>query len=133
MACDGDVIRGLMGAWADFDFVQQPGRTLANFSGTQRILESAIRIPTDPGGPQRTANFAAVNRKVAGSSPASGACFLNWIASNRSCYKAPFKRPVQQRVQQPACAGGHFEPMILLDSYSGQPCSMANTILACGA
>jgi hypothetical protein len=58
------------------DFVQQSGRTLANFSGTKRILRPTIRIQADRDGPRRNGYFAAVNRKVAGSSPASGASFL---------------------------------------------------------
>ena len=40
-------------------------------------LESTIRIQADPGGPQRTTYRAAVNRKVLGSSPSSGATLLN--------------------------------------------------------
>ena len=42
-------------------------------------LESTIRIQADPGGPQRTTYRAAVNRKVVGSSPTSGATLLNTI------------------------------------------------------
>jgi hypothetical protein len=48
-------------------------RISANFSGIQRILESPIRIPANLSGIQRTQYHIAVNRKVAGSSPASGA------------------------------------------------------------
>jgi hypothetical protein len=69
--------KDVQAAGTDSNFVQQPGRTLANSNGTQRILEPTIRIPANPGGPQRTNCLAAVNRKVAGSSPASGASFLN--------------------------------------------------------
>jgi hypothetical protein len=39
---------------ANGNFVHQPGRTLANFGGIQRILESTIRIQADPGGPLKT-------------------------------------------------------------------------------
>ncbi len=53
-----------------------------NFSGTQRILESTIRIPAELSDSQRTADLAAVNRKVAGSSPASGATVLNTNQAN---------------------------------------------------
>ena len=56
-------------------FGQQRRRIQANFSGTHRILESTIRTPANLSDTQRTADLAAVNRKVVGSSPTSGAIF----------------------------------------------------------
>jgi hypothetical protein len=66
--------KDVQAAGLDVGFLQQPGRIYANFSDTQRILKQPIRIPANFSGNQRT---QSVNRKVAGSSPASGATFLN--------------------------------------------------------
>jgi hypothetical protein len=64
-------------AGTDIDFLQQPGRYWADFSGPERTLLQRLRIPANLSGIQRTQYHMAVNRKVAGSSPASGATFLS--------------------------------------------------------
>jgi hypothetical protein len=57
-------------AGTDIDFLQQPGRYWADFSGPERTLLQRLRIPANLSGIQRTQYHMAVNRKVAGSSPA---------------------------------------------------------------
>jgi hypothetical protein len=66
-------VQDVQAAGTGIDFLQQPGRTSANFGGTPRSLKSSIRIQADLDGPPRTQYQTAVNRKVVGSSPTSGA------------------------------------------------------------